>query len=143
MDWRNAGFGAREYRTVNSITHVLNPDGSITRKERKAKDIPKVSRKRSPTKGRTEWGWVRGEREICDLTRVAGQERYEAAKDAMWERDHGLCCICHKFVMRCEATFEHGNGRTAGKRDDRPTNENGVAHGECNSAKGSKRGWTR
>ncbi len=73
------------------------------------------------------------------MSRVAGRTRYAANRDSMWVRDDGICCICKRFVMRCEATFEHGNGRTAGKRDDRPIAANGVAHGDCNSEKGSKR----
>lgn len=79
-------------------------------------------------------------REVC-LNTNRGRNEYKRRREAMYERDHGECCICG-LLIRCksEATFEHKNGRGMGgsRRDDRIEN-NGVAHWLCNTQKGSKR----
>lgn len=86
-------------------------------------------------------------RVVCNLKSAAGARQYIAYLDQMWLRDNGECCICHKYVNFVEATFEHTDLRSGGRRDDRPEYtkpngegiRNGVAHGLCNSQKGSKR----
>ena len=78
-----------------------------------------------------------------------GRAEYKRRKEAMWERQKGICCL-YGFLPECpgklllkQATFEHEDGRGAGKRDDRislpdGTWINGVSHLLCNGAKGSK-----
>ena len=80
---------------------------------------------------------------------VEGRAEYKRRKEAMWERQKGICCL-YGFLPQCpgklllkESTFEHEDGRGGGKRDDRislpdGTWINGVSHLQCNSAKGSK-----
>jgi len=78
-------------------------------------------------------------REVCTKT-PRGLAEYKRRREEMYERDRGMCCICHKFIRtKAEATFEHVNGRGMGgsKRDDR-IEGNGVAHFKCNTEKGSK-----
>ena len=97
-----------------------------------------------------------GGREVCQ-TRLdhpegsEGRAEYKRRKDAMWERQKGICCL-YGFLPECpgklllkQATFEHEDGRGAGgsKRDDRielpdGTWINGVSHLLCNGAKGSR-----
>ena len=84
-----------------------------------------------------------GGRERC-LDNAAGRRLYAERRHAMWERQKGLCGICHQWIPEGEETFEHSDGRTAGHRDDRIVNELGeeincAAHGWCNGLKGSKR----
>lgn len=95
-------------------------------------------------------------REVCEtrLDRPEGAEgraEYKRRKEAMWERQKGICCL-YGFLPECpgklllkHATFEHEDGRGAGgsKRDDRielpdGTWINGVSHLQCNSLKGSR-----
>ena len=95
-------------------------------------------------------------REVCQ-TRLdhpegaEGRAEYKRRKEAMWERQKGICCL-YGFLPECpgklllkQATFEHEDGRGAGgsKRDDRivlpdGTWINGVSHLLCNSLKGSR-----
>jgi hypothetical protein len=95
-----------------------------------------------------------GGREVC-VTRLdrpegaEGRAEYKRRKEAMWERQKGICCL-YGFLSECpgklllkQATFEHEDGRGGGKREDRislpdGTWINGVSHLACNSAKGSK-----
>lgn len=86
-------------------------------------------------------------RVVCNLKSAAGQRQYDNWRDEMWLRDNGECAICHNYVNFAEATFEHTDLRSGGRRDDRPQYTkpngdvicNGIAHGLCNSQKGSKR----
>lgn len=84
-----------------------------------------------------------GGREVCNLKTRAGKQIYRDRVTAMLERQKGLCCNCRKPLAREEATFEHENGRGAGKRDDRILVKgkpiNGASHLICNSQRGSKR----
>ena len=78
-----------------------------------------------------------------------GRAEYKRRKEAMWERQKGICCL-YGFLPECPgkleiklATFEHEDGRGGGKRDDRislpdGTWINGVSHLMCNSLKGSR-----
>lgn len=83
-----------------------------------------------------------GGKEVCSDT-LAGQKEYKRRVELMWRRQHGLCCNCRLPLELSKATFEHENGRGAGKRDDRlevngkPTN--GASHEICNGERGSKR----
>ena len=81
-------------------------------------------------------------REIC-LQNDAGRHEYKQRKMRCWQRQSGLCSICHLPLSLVECTFEHAMGRTAGHRDDRIINEKGeplnsVCHKICNSRKGSR-----
>ena len=94
-------------------------------------------------------------REICYVVgtvaqSLKGRAEYRKRVSAMWERQKGVCCLygwldcCPGELSFSEATFEHENGRSGGRRDDRislPNGDwiNGAAHGLCNSAKGSRR----
>ena len=89
-------------------------------------------------------------REVC-RNNAAGKREYASRREQMYDRDHGICCICkRKIWLRSEATFEHteGRGLGGGHRDDRPSYvnaqgkmiRNGVAHFNCNGMKGGKRG---
>ena len=88
-------------------------------------------------------------REKCNLLCKAGRDEYERRKDVMHKRQKGICClyghvsICPGPLRRSDAAFEHEAGRTSGHRDDRievnGKPQNGVAHPECNSFKGSRR----
>ncbi len=95
-------------------------------------------------------------REICNTTgkrrTKEGVEEYKRRLDAMVKRQKGICCLCgysdfcgpNGSLFRCIPTFEHENGRSAGKRDDRielpdGTWINGAAHLQCNNWKGSRK----
>ena len=78
-----------------------------------------------------------------------GRAEYKRRKEAMWKRQGAVCCL-YGFIPECpgrlllrDCTFEHEDGRTGGKRDDRielpdGTWINGVSHGLCNGLKGSR-----
>ena len=93
-------------------------------------------------------------REVCQMRLdhpegAEGRAEYKRRKEAMWERQKGICCL-YGFLPECPgkleiklATFEHEDGRGGGKRDDRislpdGTWINGVSHLMCNSLKGSR-----
>jgi hypothetical protein len=83
-----------------------------------------------------------GDREVC-LANAAGRAEYKLRKMRMWQRQSGLCSLCHRPVSLVQCEFEHAEGRTAGRRDDRIVDENGqpinsVVHPACNRKKGSK-----
>lgn len=90
-------------------------------------------------------------RVVCNLKSAEGRRQYEQWKFEMYVRDCQHCCICHKYVRFEEATFEHTDLRSGGKRDDRPVYLkpngdlviNGVAHGICNVQRGSKRNYAK
>ena len=92
-----------------------------------------------------------GGREVCNLTCKDGRDEYERRKDAMFQRQGGICCL-HGFIEGCpgklkrsEAVYEHetGRGHGSGHRDDRievnGKRQNGVAHPICNLSKASRR----
>lgn len=85
------------------------------------------------------------DREVCDLKTAAGLREYRSRTEQMWERQKGLCSICHLPMRLEEATFEHddGRGHGGGHRDDRiwvdGKPKNTAAHGLCNVLKGSVR----
>jgi hypothetical protein len=86
-------------------------------------------------------GWVRQS--------LAGRNEYRRRINAMLERQKGFCCLhgyapdCPGFLAEEDATFEHENGRSGGRRDDRIEVSgkwiNGAAHLICNHWKGSRR----
>jgi hypothetical protein len=79
-----------------------------------------------------------------------GRTIYRGRIAEMLKRQEGICCL-YGFIKTCpgklllkDATFEHENGRGAGKHDDRTalpdgTWINGAAHLLCNGEKGSRR----
>jgi len=80
-------------------------------------------------------------REIC-LQNEAGRAEYKQRKMLLWQRQNGFCSLCQKPVSLVDCTFEHAQGRTSGRRDDRIVDEhgkpiNGIAHKSCNQRKGS------
>ena len=69
---------------------------------------------------------------------------YEARTWEMAKRQGYACALCGKaFTEHRRPTFEHQDGRTKNRRDDRVIVDgrwkNAAAHGECNCRKGSKR----
>lgn len=96
-------------------------------------------------------------KEICVQRTASGRREYKKRTNDMWSRQRGICPICTKLMHSWEATFEHEDGRGAGKHDDRiwkkvdicddsgavieviKTPYNFAVHGMCNSEKGSKR----
>ena len=92
------------------------------------------------------------ERCITSLSHPMGSEgrkEYNRRKALMHQRQGAVCCL-YGFIPECPGTlllrdcsFEHENGRTGGKLDDRielpdGTWINGVSHGLCNGLKGSR-----
>ena len=82
-------------------------------------------------------------RERCDLKKARGQRIYKERTETMRLRQGERCCICAQFLGAYDSTFDHQNGRGAGKRDDRIEVDgkriNGAAHYRCNMERGSKR----
>jgi hypothetical protein len=82
-------------------------------------------------------------REVCNQFINSGRIVYRNRTLAMRSRQNELCCLCGKWMPEDETTFEHENGRTVGKRDDRiligEKRINGAAHALCNVAKGSRK----
>lgn len=88
-------------------------------------------------------------REICNLSKSAGLGEYRLRIFLMWVRQDGWCCNCGYRLKLSEATFEHEDGRTKARRDDRIAifNEdghfvrhlNGASHPHCNCKRGSRR----
>lgn len=82
-------------------------------------------------------------KEICNLKTSLGRASYRGRIDRMVIRQEYLCCNCREPLVMKHATFEHENGRGAGKRDDRIEVDgkpiNGASHGICNVLRGSKR----
>ena len=90
-------------------------------------------------------------REVCNLRVKAGADEYQRRKLAMWDRQGRRCAlqithICKQRQGRwlvTDVTFDHSNGRGAGKQDDR-IEVNGVQQNAavchwCNCDKGSRR----
>lgn len=82
-------------------------------------------------------------REICNDKTVDGRAEYKSRIRQMLRRQNGKCCDCLKPLALMVATFEHENGRTVARRDDRIEVDgqrvNGAAHLQCNGERGSKR----
>lgn len=90
---------------------------------------------------------LRDGREICKCRTVKGKREYKRRIELMWERQGGMCRICHRPLLLSEATFDHedGRGMNGSHRDDRIEKDgvpyNAVACLGCNVRKGSKRGY--
>jgi hypothetical protein len=83
-------------------------------------------------------------REVLNLTTKEGREEYRWRTWVMFNRQGGRCCNCPYQISDSEqSTFEHENGRGAGKRDDRIEIDgvriNGASHEICNNRRGSTR----
>ncbi len=82
-------------------------------------------------------------REICNLETKQGKDVYKSRILAMLRRQERKCCNCRLPLEWNESTFEHENGRGAGKQDDRimanGNRINGASHKLCNQQRGSKR----
>ena len=93
-------------------------------------------------------------REVCQTRTAAGRIEYQRRIEAMAVRRNHICClfgyspVCHPrgTLLGYIPTFEHENGRGmgGGHRDDRillPDGkwQNGAAHAQCNTWKGSRR----
>lgn len=96
-----------------------------------------------------------GYREVCNDKTLGGKLEYRRRRDAMWDRQKGLCAICGRFMHGrdgdvVEYAFDHeaGRGNGASRRCDKILvyDENGneiwqnaaLCH-PCNTAKASKR----
>lgn len=87
-------------------------------------------------------------REVLNLDSTKGKQEYKRRRTEMWERQRNLCPICTLYIPFDEASFEHEDLRSGGRRDDRiwKVDEEGnkmpynfAVHKLCNVAKGSKR----
>jgi hypothetical protein len=81
-------------------------------------------------------------REIC-LQNADGRAEYKRRKMLMWQRQSGLCSLGKEPIRLIDGEFEHAEGRTSGRRDDRIVDEKGnpinsLACRKHNRAKGSK-----
>jgi hypothetical protein len=91
-----------------------------------------------------------GGREVCTKSN-AGRVAYYRRTYDMEVRQNEICPLCKRmFYTECGIpTFDHQDGRTAGRKDERLLMEDGVTWrnaalcGECNCKKGSVRyAWT-
>lgn len=113
----------------------------VSKTSLKVRDKP--SRKSKPK--RREWLTVIEGREVLDLRTALGLREYKARIAAMVERQGGLCPACRLGLNT--STFDHEDGRGAGKRDDRIWVErdgemqplNHALCYQCNISKGSRR----
>jgi hypothetical protein len=88
-------------------------------------------------------------KEVCNLKHPEGWAEYKYRILLMWLRQDGICCNCRLELKLSEATFEHEDGRGAGRRDDRIAifdeegrfvrHLNGASHSGCNRKRGSRR----
>lgn len=95
-------------------------------------------------------------REVCNPLTLGGQYEYHLRIVMMCVRQYDpragfvRCCNCRKRLKFKDATFEHEDGRTKARQDDRIaifdliTGRllrliNGASHGWCNAKRGSKR----
>jgi len=89
---------------------------------------------------------------VCnEKNSVPGRKRYNGIRDEMYERDGGICWKetggCGLPILKGEETFDHTDGRCAGRRNDLPEYVNAqgevvrnhVMHWLCNGRKGSRR----
>lgn len=102
-----------------------------------------------PGKRKREWIKVYPDgREVLNLDTKRGLEEYRNRRLEMARRQNWSCCLipfgcgCHPRSLNTQTiTFEHENGRGAGKRDDRIEKNgrwlNGASNFDCNGWKGS------
>ena len=83
----------------------------------------------------------RSGREVCDKSH-AGRLEYKRRHRLAWERDKGICGICHRPVAWEQSTVDHIEPRGMGgaNHDDRVENMQ-PSHLVCNGEKGSKRNY--
>lgn len=87
-------------------------------------------------------------RVVYNLKTAEGKREYEHTIDLMYERQKGICSLGDHWMPRSEATFEHTDLRSGGRRNDlieydKPNGEhvvNTMACGFHNGQKGSIRG---
>ena len=83
-------------------------------------------------------------REICENTKP-GRDVYKSRREAMSERQGGLCALCALPMRPYDTTFDHERTRGMGgaNRDDRievdGVWQNAAVHFRCNADKGSQR----
>lgn len=95
-------------------------------------------------------GWITvfpDGREKLNLKTVEGANEYHRRKWEMRGRQNDICCLygfiegCPGYLKPCDTSFEHEDGRGAGKQEDRISkdgrNYNGASHFICNGKKGS------
>lgn len=91
---------------------------------------------------------IRGEREICNPVTIEGRAEYKWRTMLVFVRQDGICCNCLEPLSLSECTFEHEDGRTSGRKDERTAifedgrfvrHLNGASHLICNSRRGSRR----
>ena len=77
---------------------------------------------------------------VIDLKTRQGREMRDGITARAWNRQGGLCGICHRYVCLLEAVGDHIRPRKMGgsERDDRECNIQAV-HPICNGLKSSKR----
>ena len=106
-----------------------------------------------PRQEKKEVPWIkihRDGREVLNTKTERGGKEYAARKWKMYARQEGTCCLygfnpdCPGRMRKCDASFEHEDGRSAGRHDDRielPNGDwiNGCSHILCNSWKGSRK----
>jgi hypothetical protein len=88
-------------------------------------------------------------RVICNLKTAAGRAEYTRLIDLMYLRQRGICSLGNHWMPRSEATFEHTDLRSGGRRNDvleydKPNGEhvvNTTACGFHNGQKGSNRNY--
>lgn len=80
--------------------------------------------------------------EICSPT-PAGKKEYRRRTLAMRTRQNELCRWCGKWMSETDCTFDHEEGRTVGRRDERifanGRKQNAALHFICNGLRGSSR----
>jgi hypothetical protein len=102
-----------------------------------------------PKKRRAKWITIYADgREKLNLKTVEGANEYHDRKWKMRDRQNFICCLfgfiadCPGYMKPCDTSFEHEDGRGAGKQDDRIEKDgkpyNGASHFLCNTIKGSR-----
>ena len=83
-------------------------------------------------------------REVCNIATHAGRLEYKRRHRLAWERDKGICGICHRPVQWEESTVDHiePKGMGGSNHDDRVENMQ-PSHLLCNGEKGSRRGFEK
>lgn len=80
-------------------------------------------------------------REVCNMASAEGRRTYRSRTLDMWRRQDQICAFCSLWMYK--PTFDHEQGRTVGKQDDRiEVNgkwKNAAICEHCNILKGSRR----